>query len=154
MTLTGWRIVPEDQVASAFDGTGARLYGGRWNSVGVAMVYASEHKSLAALEVRVHLNTTKRLKRYKCFAFQFDEKLLKSFPASSLPNDWTQEPPPVSLQELGDAWIKTAESPVLAVPSVIIPDERNYLLNPKHASFGKIKIAKPEDFSFDPRLLA
>ena len=153
MTLTGWRIVPEDQAATAFDGEGARLYGGRWNSVGVPMVYASEYKSLAALEVRVHLNTTKRLKRYKCYAFQFDDRLLKVFPISSLPKHWQQEPPPASLQQLGDAWVKAAESPVLAVPSVIISNERNYLLNPKHPQFQRIRIAKPEDFAFDPRLL-
>lgn len=153
MTLRGWRIVPEDQAATAFDGEGARLYGGRWNSVGVAMVYASEHKSLAALELRVHINTTKRLKGYKCFAFEFDEKLVKVFPDGSLPKDWQQEPPPPSLQRLGDAWVRASDSPILAVPSVIIPDERNYLLNPKHPEFAKIKIAKSEHFTFDPRLL-
>lgn len=154
MTLTGWRIVPEEQAATAFDGEGARRYGGRWNSVGVAMVYASEHKSLAALEVRVHINTTKKLKRYKCFPFEFDQKLMKDFPLGSLPKDWQQEPPPPSLQQLGDAWVRAADSPILAVPSVIIPDERNYLLNPKHPQFAKIKIGKSEDIAFDPRLLA
>ncbi|MGH7973852.1 MAG: RES family NAD+ phosphorylase, partial [Limisphaerales bacterium] len=154
MTLTGWRIVPEDQAATAFDGEGARLYGGRWNPAGVAMVYASEHKSLAALEVRVHINTTRKLKRYKCFAFEFDDRLLKVFPVDSLPKDWQQEPPQRSLQSLGDAWVRAADTPVLAVPSVIIPNERNYLLNPKHPQFAKIRIAEPEDFAFDPRLLA
>ena len=153
MTLTGWRIVPEDQAATALDGEGARLYGGRWNSVGVAMVYASEHKSLAALEVRVHINTTRKLKRYKCFTFAFDEKLMKVFPVGSLPRDWQQEPPPPSLQQFGDAWVRAADSPILAVPSVIIPNERNYLLNPKHPEFAKIKVGKSEDFAFDPRLL-
>lgn len=154
MTLTGWRIVPEEQAATAFDGEGARRYGGRWNSVGMAMVYASEHKSLAALEVRVHINTTKKLKRYKCFPFEFDQKLMKDFPLGSLPKDWQQEPPPPSLQQLGDAWVRAADSPILAAPSVIIPDERNYLLNPNHPQFAKIKIGKSEDFAFDPRLLA
>jgi len=153
VTLTGWRIVPEDQAATAFDGEGARLYGGRWNSVGVAMVYASQHKSLAALEVRVHIDTTKKLKRYKSFGFQFEEALMEVFRASALPEDWQQEPPPPSLQQLGDAWVQAATSPILAVPSVILPDELNYLLNPKHAHFAKIKIGKPTDFAFDPRLL-
>jgi RES domain-containing protein len=153
VTLKGWRIVPEEQVATAFDGEGARLYGGRWNSLGVAMVYASEHKSLAALEVRVHIDTTKKIKLYQCLAFQFDENLMEMFPIGSLPKDWRQEPPPLSLQQLGDAWVKADRSPVLAVPSVIIEDELNYLLNPRHTDFAKIKIEKPTDFGFDPRLL-
>jgi RES domain-containing protein len=153
VTLRGWRIVPENQAATAFDGEGARLYGGRWNSVGVAMVYTSEHQSLAALEVRVHINTTKNLNRYKCFAFEFDEKMMKVFPDASLPKDWQQEPPPASLQRLGDAWVRAGESAILAVPSVIIPNERNFLLNPGHPDFGRIKRAKSEDFAFDPRLL-
>jgi RES domain-containing protein len=152
VTLTGWRIVPEDQAATAFDGEGARLYGGRWNSVGVPMVYASEHKSLAALEVRVHIDTTRKAKLYKCFAFQFDEDLREVFRARSLPKDWLQEPPPPSLQALGDAWVKANRSPILAVPSVIIHDELNYLINPRHPDFAKIKIDKPTDFAFDSRL--
>ena len=153
MTLTGWRIVPEEQAATAFNGEGARLYGGRWNSVGVAMVYASEHKSLAALEVRVHIDTTSKIKRFKSFAFQFDESLLELFRPALLPEDWWQEPPPPSLQQLGDAWVVSAKSPILAVPSVIIPDELNYLLNPNHPDFARIKLERPSDFTFDPRLL-
>ncbi|HLH53023.1 MAG TPA: RES family NAD+ phosphorylase [Verrucomicrobiae bacterium] len=148
MTLKGWRIVPEDKVATAFDGEGARLYGGRWNSVGVAMVYASQHKSLAALEVRVHIDTTRKIKRYQCLAFEFDESLMETFPIGSLPKNWRQEPPPPLLQQVGDAWIKAGRSAVLAVPSVIIDDELNYLLNPRHADFAKIKIEKPTDFGF------
>jgi RES domain-containing protein len=154
VTLTGWRIVPANQATSAFDGEGARLYGGRWNSVGIAVVYGSQHKSLGALEVRVHIDTTRKSKGYKCFAFQFDQNLMEVFPANSLPKDWQQEPPPPSLQQLGDAWVQSARSPILAVPSVIIPDELNYLLNPKHPDFAKIKIDNPTDFTFDPRLTA
>jgi len=151
--LTGWRIVPASTAARAFTGEGARLYGGRWNSPGVPMVYASEHKSLAALEARVHVDTTKKIKRYKSFVFHFDEKLMKTFRVSSLPKDWQEEPPPPSIQSLGDTWIKAAASVILAVPSVIIPDELNYLINPNHPDFDKIKIEKPTDFAFDPRLL-
>lgn len=150
---TGWRIVPEDNAVNAFDGEGARLYGGRWNSVGVAMVYASEHQSLAALETRVHIDTTKKLKRYKCFAFHFDEGLMEVFRVGGLPKDWQQEPPPPSMQQLGDDWVKSAVSAILAVPSIIIPSELNYLLNPRHPDFAKIKIDKPADFVFDQRLL-
>ena len=151
--LTGWRIVPEDRTANAFDGEGARLYGGRWNSSGVALIYASEHKSLAVLETRVHVDATSKIKRYHCFAFHFDAALLESFPVRRLPNDWREEPPPPSTQQIGDAWVKAGRSAVLAVPSIIVPDERNYLLNPAHPDFTKIKIDAPTSFVFDQRLL-
>jgi RES domain-containing protein len=70
-----------------------------------------------------------------------------------LPKDWRQEPPPPSTQQLGDAWVKSASSAILAVPSIIIPENLNYLLNPKHPDFVKIKIDRPTDFAFDSRLL-
>lgn len=152
MNQTGWRIVLDDQAASAFDGEGARLYGGRWNSSGVPMVYASQHQSLAALEVRVHIDRTRMRRLYKCFSFQFDEQLMKTLPAGALPKDWLQEPPPPSLQQIGDNWVKSGDSVILAVPSVVIPGEFNYLVNPKHPDFGKLKIGKPTGFAFDQRL--
>ena len=154
MIRTGWRIVPEDQAATAFDGEGARLYGGRWNSIGVPMVYASEHQSLAALEVRVHIDKTRMRKRYKCFAFRFDENLMEVFRVGDLPKDWQQEPPPPSLQRLGDRWAKANASAILAVPSAIIPKELNYLINPKHPNFARLKIESPTDFLFDPRMFS
>lgn len=152
MMRTGWRIVPADQAATAFDGEGAWLYGGRWNSAGVPMVYASEHQSLAALEVRVHIDRTRRRQLYKCFAIHFDEQWMNLFSASGLPKDWRQEPPPPSLQLLGDHWVKSGASAILAVPSVVIPKELNYLINPRHPDFARVKIEKPTDFAFDQRL--
>lgn len=149
---TGWRIVPEDQAVAAFNGEGARLYGGRWNSPGVPMVYGSEHQSLAALEIRVHIDSMPMRRRYKCFEFSFDEQLMHIFPARALPKDWQQEPPPLSLKQIGDDWIKSGGSTILAVPSVIISKEFNYLINPKHPDFPKLKVEKPSDFAFDHRL--
>jgi RES domain-containing protein len=152
VTLKGWRIVPADKAAIAFDGEGARLYGGRWNSVGVPMVYTSEHQSLAALEVRVHIDKTSMRKLFKCFSYEFDEDIMEVFRTGGLPKDWQQEPPPPSLQQLGDKWIKSNVSVILAVPSVVIPEELNYLINPKHPDFSKLKIEPCTDFFFDPRI--
>lgn len=152
MKLTGWRIVPARQSAKAFNGEGARLYGGRWNSPGVAMVYASQHQSLAALEVRVHIDVTRKLKSYKCFPFHFDDRLMERFRVNRLPKNWREEPPPPELQQLGDDWARLGSSVILGVPSVIIPNELNYLINPKHPDFAKLKIEKPADFAFDQRL--
>jgi len=154
MIRTGWRIVPADKAGSAFDAQGAKLYGGRWNPAGVPMVYASEHQSLAALEVRVHIDKTRIVKLYKCFAFHFDEKLMQLFPYAALPRDWRQAPPPPSLQQLGADWVKSGRSVILAVPSALIPNELNYLINPAHPNFPKLKIDPPTDFAFDHRLFS
>ncbi|PYS55522.1 MAG: hypothetical protein DMG13_03660 [Acidobacteria bacterium] len=149
----GWRIVPEGRAGDAFIGEGAKMYGGRWNSPGFAVVYGSQHKSLAALEHLVHLNP-RTGNRFKAFSFHFPDSLMNSIAPRDLPKDWRQEPPPPSTQRFGDAWVRQARSAVLAVPSIIIPEELNYVLNPAHADFQKITIAKSQDFVFDPRLLS
>ncbi|HEX7862625.1 MAG TPA: RES family NAD+ phosphorylase [Verrucomicrobiae bacterium] len=154
MIRSGWRIVPAEKAAAAFDGEGARSFGGRWNPEGVPMIYGSEHQSLAALEVRVHIDKTSLGKRYKGIAFHFDENLMKIFSFRDLPKNWREEPPPRALQEIGASWVKAAESVILAVPSVIIPTELNFLINPRHPKFTKIKIGEATDFAFDQRLFA
>ncbi|MCC5849708.1 MAG: RES family NAD+ phosphorylase [Verrucomicrobia bacterium] len=147
-----WRIVKEKHAASAFDGEGAWRYGGRWNSQGTRVVYASGTKSLAALENLVHLNPPVPF-RYVVISIEFDDTLVEKFKLSDLPAEWTEEPPPPSTQVIGDQWVKEARSAVLELPSVIIRDEPNYLLNPAHSDFKNIILGTPEPFSFDPRLL-
>lgn len=149
MIRRGWRLVPLPQEIAAFDGEGARRYGGRWNSAGVPMVYASEHESLAVLEVRVHIAMSGV---YKSFSFDFDEGLMRTLPVQQLPKDWQREPPPVSLQRLGDQWVKAGDSVILAVPSAIVPNELNLLLNPRHPDFSKIDIHTATDLTLDRRL--
>lgn len=149
MIRRGWRLVSLPQEIAAFDGEGARRYGGRWNSAGVPMVYASEHESLAVLEVRVHIAMSGV---YKSFSFDFDEGLMRTLPVQQLPKDWQREPPPVSLQRLGDQWVKAGDSLILAVPSAIVPNELNLLLNPRHPDFTKIDIHTATDLTLDRRL--
>lgn len=147
-----WRIAKAKHAASAFSGKGAADNGGRWNSRGVAVVYASITKSLAVLESLVHLNPPVRFK-FVAFRLEFDDALVEQFSLKKLPPDWQTEPPPPSTQQIGDRWVREARSAVLALPSVIIPGEPNYLLNPAHPDFKKISIGKPGPFAFDPRLL-
>src|ERR1019366_2203540 len=147
-----WRIVKEKHAASAFSGEGAAKTGGRWNSRGVPVVYASATKALAALETLVHLNPLVPFK-YVVFRLQFDEALIEKVPLNRLTAGWGVEPPPPSTKAVGDDWVRDKRSAVLALPSVIIPGELNYLLNPAHPAFKKITIGKPEKFAFDPRLL-
>lgn len=145
-----WRIVKEKHAATAFSGEGAAIAGGRWNSRGVRVVYASSTLALAALETLVHLNPPVWFK-YVAFPIEFPDALVTS--PRSLPADWTLEPPGPSSKAVGDAWVHASQSAVLAVPAAIIPSETNYLLNPMHPDFRRISIGKSQPFAFDPRLL-
>jgi RES domain-containing protein len=145
-----WRITRAEYAADAFTGEGAAKVGGRWNSRGVAVVYTSGTRALAALETLVHLNPPMVFK-YKIIRLEFASELVRHI-QSKLPSDWRVLPAPDSTRRLGDAWVREARSAILAVPSIIIPDETNYLLNPAHPDFKKIVIGKPVDFAFDARL--
>lgn len=147
-----WRIVKEKHAATAFDGEGAWLYGGRWNSPGTRIVYTSSTQALAALENLVHLNPPVTF-RYVAIPIEFEETLAERFAAAGLPAEWTEEPPSPSTKQIGDQWVKEARSAVLELPSAIIQAESNYLLNPAHPDFNKVTIGKPVPFAFDPRLL-
>ena len=151
--ITSWRIVTREYAAAAFDGEGARLYGGRWNSAGVRVVYTSSSAALAALELLVRVKRREPLRKYMLFACTFDEAIVETLPRTKLPDDWRGNPPPPALQAAGDTWIRDARTAVLQVPSAVIETESNYLLNPEHADFGKITIADPVPFALDLRLL-
>jgi RES domain-containing protein len=153
VTLSAWRIVKRKLAAEAFSGEGARLYGGRWNSPGVRMIYTAESRSLAALEILVHLESPDLLSQYVVFEVSFDASLTTRTEESVLPGDWQAEPPPASLRAIGDAWATARSSAVLQVPSAIIPDESLFLLNPVHQDFAKLKIGQALSFRIDPRIL-
>lgn len=148
-----WRIIKEKHAATAFTGEGAAKAGGRWNSRGVAVVYTSSTKSLDALESLVHLNPPVIFK-YVPIRIEFADTPVETVPLAALPRDWRLEPPPPAAKHVGDAWARAGRSAILALPSVIVSGEPNYLLNPAHPDFKKISIGKPGHFAFDPRLLA
>ena len=150
---SAWRIVRAARVSSAFTGEGARVYGGRWNSRGTAVVYVSEHESLAALELLVHLTPLSPDDRYLSFRLEWNDKLTESFPVKSLPENWNAEPPAFPTMQIGDEWVRAGKSLALAVPSVLSTSEMNFLLNPRHSDFKRIKISQPVQYRFDSRLL-
>ena len=147
-----WRIVKARHAASVLDGEGARRYGGRWNSPGVPVVYASDSRALAALEVLAGLGRSAVLAHFLLIPLEFEEKLVATVDPSHLPEDWQESPPPTSTQGMGDVWIHSKETPVLRVPSVIIPREFNFLLDPRHWDFPEIRVGEPEPLRLDPRL--
>lgn len=151
--LTVWRIVSAHRAASAFDGEGARLFGGRWNSRGARLVYTSENRSLAALEILVHLTPATLHRRLCLIGVQVPEKLIETVSERELPADWNALMIPTGNKAFGDEWIRSERSVVLKLPSTIISAESNYLLNPLHRDFSRLRIGSPEEFSFDPRLI-
>ena len=150
---SAWRIVRAARVNSAFTGEGARIYGGRWNSPGTAVIYVSEHESLAALELFVHLTPLSPNDRYSSFRLEWEDKLTEYFPVKNLPANWSAEPPTFQTMQIGDEWIRAGKSVALAVPSVLSTSEMNFLLNPRHPDFKRIKISQPVEYRFDSRLL-
>lgn len=151
--ITAWRIVPLNWADTAFDGEGARLYGGRWNSPGRAAVYLADNRALAALEVLVHLNPSMTALKYQMIEVSFPKTLVQRIDIEPLTTALTSPSVQPATQRAGDAWLTEARAPVLQVYSSIITEEPNYVLNPKHPQFARIAIGTSKPFAFDPRLL-
>lgn len=151
--ITAWRICKEKRLATAFDGRGAAENPGRWNSAGVAIAYAAESRSLASVEVLVHAEDTSLLDaiRWLAVPVAIEERLVHV--PKRFPDDWRAVPAPASTRAFGDEWARSGTSVVIRVPSVVTPGEFNYLINPRHVDFKRLKIGSPESFSFDLRLL-
>jgi len=150
--LTVWRLVTARFADHAFSGEGARLYGGRWNRKGVPLVYSAESQSLATLEILVQDEPLRA--RYAIIPAHIPKGLkIRQIKVSQLPPDWRTISARAQLQAIGSAWAMEQSTAVLAVPSVVIPGETNYLLNPLHPHFSKIEIGEPQAFITDLRLI-
>jgi len=132
-------------------GTGAAMYGGRWNSVGTHMVYTAGSASLAMLESLVHFGG-RIVGDYCQLALEFPDELATVLDPKTLPGNWRESPAPDALKTFGNSFINEGKSAVLQVPSVLVPNESNFLLNPKHADFNKIRLLVKSKIRFDERL--
>jgi len=147
-----WRICRRRYAAEAASGEGARLYGGRWNSRGVSVVYASTSLALAAVETFVNLEPNLRPADLVSIEGDIPDAVeIPKLDRTALPTGWhgTRDE---SLRRFGDEWIRAGESSALLVPSAAIRGEWNVLLNPAHPDFSKIKFGNPERFAFDARM--
>lgn len=140
--------------AHDLSGTGARLAGGRWNRKGLALLYTSQSRALAALEFLVHLEFMTVPQEYSMLTIELPDELeIKLYKATELPADWQENPAPQSTIMLGSEWLTEGRTPVLIVPSTLISQEYNYLLNPLHERFKQIKLQDINPFRYDERLL-
>jgi RES domain-containing protein len=152
VSVTAWRVTKRKHARNAFSGEGAREFGGRWNNPGTAVVYTAQSQSLAALEMLVHLDSADLLEKYALLAADFDQSLIKVLNPSDLPRNWRADTPPAQVRSIGDEWVWGGSSAVIRVPSVLVPGESNFLLNPGHQDFARIRFGKAMAFRFDARL--
>ena len=152
LTLKVFRVCPTRHAETAFSGDGARTFGGRWNPPGTRAIYCAENRSLAALEILVHLRGVEIIPKLTIYQIQVPDSVSVFIPRQ-LPQGWDAEPVSRASQDVGAAWIKAGRTAVLRVPSAVVPEERNFVLNPEHPDFPKLVISKPEPFVLDPRLL-
>jgi len=152
-----WRLSHIKYADNAFSGEGSYLYGGRWSPPGCLVVYLSESAALCALETLVHVDAAvlTQLTSVKHVVFPVnvpDDLYIDEVCVEELTDGWDKTPAPESLQLVGKTWYDQNHSPLLRVPSAIVPTEHNYLFNPLHEDAARITIGEPLPFVFDQRL--
>lgn len=151
MSITAYRITKTKRIATAFDGEGARLYGGRWNSIGTRLVYVAGSQALATLEVLVHTEDISTIEgQYSIIPVVITEELILRISPDDLPQSWASHEPIAETKNVGDRWVHESRSAVLEVPSAVTYEECNYLLNPAHPDFAAITIEEAVPFRIDP----
>ena len=134
-------------------GNGARLYGGRWNSEGRAVVYFASSRSLAVLEALAHLSPTNMPDDFCMMIVESPDNSVTALDIKTLPEHWQEYPEQNILKQIGNRFLAEKQYLLLKVPSAIVKEEYNYLLNPLHPAADKVKIVSKQPFSFDARLL-
>lgn len=157
MSRTVWRIAADTPTYEADDlsGAGAKATGGRWNAAGVPVVYTSQTRALACLETVVHLNAGGLpLNRYLVQVTIPDDVWAEAQTenSASLAVGWDAEPAGRASTGFGTNWIHSDPSALLVVPSVIVPEEFNVLINPRHSDSARITAVKVRKWLYDPRL--
>lgn len=151
-----WRLVRAafcPTPGAAFSGEGAALAGGRWNRRGTPVAYASWTRSLAILEILATVDRTEAPTDYVFVSATLDERDIEHI--ETLPATWRTAARSEATVEIGEKFLARFTALALAIPSVIVPQEYNYLINPRHRAFGSLHVADAfEPFSFDERIFA
>jgi len=145
-----WRVCQRKHQATAFSGVGGLYTQSRWAPQGFHVVYTSESLALASLEMFVHTESD-RIPLVAIRAFLLEDTVIEEAEAKNLPGNWQRTDAYSALQNIGKEWLQTQRTPVLKVPSAIIPVEFNYLLNPQHPDL-KLELEPPMTFRFDERM--
>jgi RES domain-containing protein len=143
----------QSRYAADLSGKGAEMAGGRWNSKGTPMIYAAESRALCIAELAMHLPLGLVPQNYSFVSFKIPDNIpVMELPKKQLPKNWNEYPHPNETQEIGDRFIQESKYLVMKVPSVVVNDEYNYLLNPRHPLMKKISVSDSVEFRFNERL--
>jgi RES domain-containing protein len=145
--------ISKAQYAADLTGTGAKIAGGRWNKAGTAVLYTSSSRALATLEVLVHIPAFYVPFDYTLSIIWIPDNNIQTLDTGLLPENWENLTPPQEVQKLTEEWLNAQNYLTLKVPSAVVQDEHNFLINPLHADFNKVKLIHQEPYRFDPRLL-
>ena len=142
--------ITKTQYAEDLSGTGAKLFGGRWNHIDSACIYTAESRALCVLEYSVNINIDFIPRALSVCVFEIDESQVHSLKEEDLPGNWRETPAPKSTKDYGTKFLQS-NKPILKIPSIIIPEEFNYIINPRvdYLSFELVEI---KDFVFDLRI--
>ena len=149
-----YRIEREKYLDTTLQGIGASMSKGyRWNSFNTRLVYTAESRALATLEVSVHLDLSEDLPTDRFYVeIEIPDTItVLEVALKDLPDDWNAKPPTITTQTIGDDFVNENEALILKVPSSIVPQEFNYLINPNHKDASKIKVINTTRMSFDLR---
>lgn len=152
MRITAWRITRKKYVTEAFTGEGAKLFGGRWNPPGYAVVYLAQNLSLAILELMVHLDEDADIGTYTAIPVRFDSAFVHVLEQDKLPENWSSLPISGQSQMVGKQWLEDKQSLLLQVPSSVVPSESNFLVNPLHPDVSQLEIGSPQPLHIDNRI--
>lgn len=149
--MTVFRIASANYIAD-LSGNGSKLYGGRWNEKGVAMVYFASSRAMAIMELLVHLMPEDLYKDYAIAEFKVpDDKILK-ISLTELPDNWKDEEREVYLKKIGKKFIDDGRYLLMQIPSILVEEENNFIMNPSHTDAQKVKLISQRIFKFDRRL--
>ncbi len=146
--------VSKTKYANDLIGEGARLNGGKWNHKFTSCIYTSENRALALLEYTVNVNIDDIPRNLSMIVLEIPDKNILELSEAELPGDWENIPAPFSTKQFGTNLLNAAKKAVLKIPSIVIPEEFNYILNPKHADSKKFKILEIKDLIYDVRIKA